>query len=287
MDKLEVLRTNVLWNVCDDVCDGRDRGAPRYTEAKEAYDALEHLDMKELRQRYVDVYTSSGLETFSIVGNDYLGEQLRDDGTTIFEGAQGVLLDENFGFHPHTTGSTTTFANADDILTDCGFDGEAERVGVMRCYMTRHGQGPLVTEIVKPPVEEEHNKTTMWAGAFRVGYLDMVALRYALEVCGGVDTLAISHRDQWEKFEKQVCTAYIGKDKNTFSRLGVSKTPDLDRQEKLTRSFAKMTPRLESWSRPVEQIQEWLQTRVGIVSQGPMRTDKTFGTPGELWGQRS
>jgi adenylosuccinate synthase len=64
----------------------------------------------------------------------------------VFEGAQGALLDEWRGFHPHTTWSTTTFDNAEALLAEAGQAGSAHRLGVTRAYLTRHGAGPFVTE---------------------------------------------------------------------------------------------------------------------------------------------
>ena len=69
-------------------------------------------------------------------------------GPCVFEGAQGVLLDEWHGFHPYTTWSTTTFANAEALL---GRRAGACRLGVLRTYTTRHGAGPLVTEDAGSP----------------------------------------------------------------------------------------------------------------------------------------
>jgi adenylosuccinate synthase len=65
-------------------------------------------------------------------------------GPVVFEGAQGVLLDEWRGFHPYTTWSTTTFANAEALLAEA--DQATIRLGVVRSYLTRHGPGPFVTE---------------------------------------------------------------------------------------------------------------------------------------------
>ena len=103
-----------------------------------------------------------------------VGGLLHGPGTTVFEGAQGVLLDEWFGFHPHTTWSTTTFANADAVLDEAGFDGHRTRVGVLRTYFTRHGPGPLVTEdaTLRPAAPEPHNADAGWQGRFRVGAFD-------------------------------------------------------------------------------------------------------------------
>jgi adenylosuccinate synthase len=105
----------------------------------------------------------------------------------VFEGAQGVLLDEWRGFHPYTTWSTTTFDNAEALLAEAGQAGSAQRLGVTRPYLTRHGAGPFVTEdaALAAALPEPHNGTGTWQGPFRVGHLDLVALRYAVEVAGG------------------------------------------------------------------------------------------------------
>ncbi|HKA67856.1 MAG TPA: adenylosuccinate synthetase [Actinomycetes bacterium] len=122
-------------------------------------------------------------------------------GRLVFEGAQGVLLDETNGFHPHTTWSRTTFENASELLTVAGVDvhdrDQVLRVGVTRTYATRHGSGPLVSEDASllPLLPEPHNTTGRWQGAFRVGHLDLVALRYAVDVCAGIDALAVTHLD--------------------------------------------------------------------------------------------
>src|SRR5687768_676429 len=102
----------------------------------------------------------------SIADESQVGEILRSDGATIFEGAQGVLLDEWFGFHPHTTWSTTTFANAETLLEEAGFNGERTRLGVLRSYFTRHGNGPLVTEEANlaAALPEIHNGENGWQG---------------------------------------------------------------------------------------------------------------------------
>lgn len=119
--------------------------------------------------------------------------RLADSGRLVFEGAQGVLLDETYGFHPHTTWSTVTPKNARALL-----EGRRARVlGVTRTYQTRHGAGPLPTEdqAVLARFPEAHNGTGEYQGAWRAGHLDAVLLRYAVECCGGVDGLAVTHLD--------------------------------------------------------------------------------------------
>lgn len=98
------------------------------------------LDVDHLFQRYrdMDFIAYESLGRARIVGDEYLPERMQS-GTTIFEGSQGVLLDENYGFHPHTTGTTTTFASADRLLQEAGFAGKVQRIGITRSYITRHG----------------------------------------------------------------------------------------------------------------------------------------------------
>jgi adenylosuccinate synthase len=105
--------------------------------------------------------------------------------------------------HPYTTWSTTTFANAATLLAEAG--AVARRLGVTRAYLTRHGPGPFVTEDATLGRPEPHNRRGPWQGAFRVGHLDAVALRYALEVSGGADELAVTHLDAPAPL---ICTAY-------------------------------------------------------------------------------
>ena len=62
----------------------------------------------------------------TITGDGHLAGLLRRDGCVVFEGAQGVLLDEWRGFHPYTTWSTTTFGNAEALLAEAGMPGEAD-----------------------------------------------------------------------------------------------------------------------------------------------------------------
>ena len=130
-----------------------------------------------------------------IVGPEYLANELRGDGTIIFEGAQGVLLDQDWGFHPHTTWTDVTYGNAEKLLAGSGCD--VLKLGIMRSYMTRHGAGPFVTEDKECDIlsTHDHNRTGEWQGNFRSGWLDLVALRYAADVLQP-DGLMVTHMDR-------------------------------------------------------------------------------------------
>jgi adenylosuccinate synthase len=112
----------------------------------------------------------------------------------VFEGAQGVLLDERVGFHPYTTGSTTTAANAVELARREGYDPYV--IGVTRTYATRHGAGPFPTESASVDFPEPHNATGPWQERFRRGYLDLAALRYAIAAEPRVAAIALTHVDK-------------------------------------------------------------------------------------------
>ncbi|MBE3203895.1 adenylosuccinate synthetase [Frankia sp. CH37] len=228
----------------------------------------------------VAVLTAFGQLT-RIVDSSWL-RVLCDRGPVVFEGAQGVLLDEWHGFHPFTTWSTTTARNAEELLAEVGRGGTARRLGVVRAYTTRHGPGPLVTEDAELTVAlpDVHNGTGRWQGAFRVGHFDAVAHRYAVEAAGGVDALALTHLDVVERLPPglglRVCDAYRI-DGATVSRLLPGPPGDLDRQGALTRRLARAEPVLgarpdvDAWP---DLVTELLDAPVTLLSRGPRAADK-------------
>jgi adenylosuccinate synthase len=114
----------------------------------------------------------------------------------VFEGAQGVLLDEKYGTAPHNTWTNTTFENADTLLNEIGCT-DRMRIGCFRTYFTRHGAGPFLTEDgnLKPLLSEQHNVDDGFQGSFRIGQFDWDLARKASEIVGGVDGIALSHLD--------------------------------------------------------------------------------------------
>ncbi|MEH1015915.1 adenylosuccinate synthetase [Micromonospora sp. CPCC 206060] len=206
-------------------------------------------------------------------------------GPVVFEGAQGVLLDEWHGFHPYTTWSTTTFANAETLLAEAGHAGSAVRLGVLRAFTTRHGAGPLVTEDPTLPLTDPHNPANRWQGAMRFGHFDAVAHRYALEVAGGVDGIALTHLDAVPP-GLRLCHAYDWTD-----RLEPGPAGDLDRQAALTHRLATTVPRYDGPPPRdrVGAVTDALGVPVAVTSYGPTSDDKSLTphAPGVLHGLMS
>jgi adenylosuccinate synthase len=149
-----------------------------------------------------------------ILDQDQIVDLLNENTVAIFEGAQGVLLDENHGFHPYTTWSTTTSTNAHLFLNEFGF-GQLSKleIGVIRTYATRHGAGPFPTynrDLTQKVLSTgEHNETGPWQKDFRCGWLDLALLNYALQLNGTVDGLAVTHVDRLKLYPQwQVTVDY-------------------------------------------------------------------------------
>lgn len=190
----------------------------------------------------------------------------------IFEGAQGVLLDEWRGFHPYTTWSTVTQHHALELIAQSGAD-ELCALGITRAYATRHGAGPFPTEDAALQLTDSGNPWNAWQQGMRFGHLDLVLLRYAAAVCGGrLDGLVVNGLDQIAG-ECRLCTSY-----DKLEALPVDDVPDLRRQEELTTLLSQARPVYQSVT--ALQLLETLATvaPVAILGQGPTWRDRRWET---------
>ena len=177
----------------------------------------------------------------------------------VMEGHQGVLLDETYGFAPYNTWTDCTFNNANKLLEEAGCE-DVQRIGVLRTYATRHGNGPLPTE-ASLDVDEPHNGTHPWMGPFRVGYFDGALANYALNCCKRqLDGLALTHLDRIPS--GKICTGY---QEPTDIAKGIFGKP----------LYIEADPRPEAFIPIVEAL---LDTPVLIQSFGPKASDKMFAT---------
>ncbi|PRX96074.1 adenylosuccinate synthetase [Allonocardiopsis opalescens] len=215
-------------------------------------------------------------ESVALVGEDHLPALLAA-GPVVFEGAQGVLLDEWRGFHPYTTWSTTTAHNALELLAEAGDGTPPLRLGVLRTTTTRHGPGPLVTEdaALTAALPEAHNGPGRWQGAFRVGHFDAVAHAYATAATGGVDEVALTHLDAPARAPGMgLCTAYRI-DGELVAALEPGPPGDLAAQARLTERLLRAEPVIApapaDWP---EAVAEVVGAPVTLLSSGPRATDK-------------
>jgi len=203
----------------------------------EEYDAFSLIHVVDIIDQYVSIYD----ETITV--DDVMESSILASPNNVWEGAQGLLLDENYGFHPNTTWSTTGSNNITSLYSYHGlFLGsyaELERVGVLRSHMTRHGVGVFVTEDedCQQWVEDDDNGHNEWQQTFRAGHLDMVMLRYSRQLCA-VDTFVLTHFDKLESDgDVKICHSYNGGYCDNIHPM-----QNLSQQEELTGMLMRATP---------------------------------------------
>jgi adenylosuccinate synthase len=215
---------------------------------------LELFDDVALVDRVIAIW-GHVVSRLSRLDDDALTCMIRNAPNVVFEGAQGVLLDERYGFHPHTTWSRCTAEGALELAGDRPLT----RLGVVRAYATRHGAGPFPTEDASMNLPELHNPDGH-AGRFRIGALDVVLLRYALRVAA-MDGLAVTCLDRVGP-TPLVCLAYDG-----FDELALPGT--LDEAEALGRALRSMRPVLSPCTQLSEAVEQWTGVKVMLTSFGP------------------
>jgi len=175
----------------------------------ELIDKLELLHQRTIAQVYDLDSNSCSLELLHLYPTDIMDSLIdglrsvapemvefpTSTAIVVFEGAQGVLLDENYGFHPHTTWSTTTTKHAHEIIELVNPKANKTTIGIQRCFHTRHGNGPLPTERRDLNLVDINNPHGKYQGAMRFGYFDNVLFKYALQT-QAIDGVFLTHCDR-------------------------------------------------------------------------------------------
>jgi adenylosuccinate synthase len=244
------------------------------------------FEEEDVIDRWISSISRIG-ELGMIVSDSVLERWFRETETVIFEGAQGVLLDADAGFHPFTTWSRCTPENALDLITEMAPESHVFKIGVMRSYAVRHGPGPLPTETNKlTSIVSEHNKYNEWQGMVRYGWFDAIMARYALGVTGGVDSLVVTHVDVLSHLKKwKYCVGYKrqrGFD-DTFVDSNISngvltsfRLPQflpLAQRAQFTQALSDIAPILETCDTDTKSVFQKIEMlighQVGIISNGP------------------
>jgi adenylosuccinate synthase len=174
------------------------------------YDVDLQYDLAELEEEFFTAIKALKELTF-IDSEEYLNKAMKEGKSILAEGAQGSLLDIDFGTYPFVTSSNTTAAGA---CTGLGIAPNKVKdvFGIFKAYATRVGSGPFPTELFDEDgatmarVGNEFGSVT--GRARRCGWLDLVALKYAVQV-NGVTQLYMMKGDVLSGFDTlKVCTAY-------------------------------------------------------------------------------
>ncbi|MEQ3664097.1 MULTISPECIES: adenylosuccinate synthase [unclassified Olleya] len=255
----------------------------------EAMIAFYNVDVQyDLEEMEVEFFESiEKLKELQFIDSEaYLHQSLKDGKTILAEGAQGSLLDIDFGTYPFVTSSNTTAAGA---CTGLGIAPNQikEVFGIFKAYTTRVGSGPFPTELFDKDGEEmarvgqEFGAVT--GRARRCGWLDLVALKYTCRV-NGVTQLMMMKSDVLSGFETlKVATAYKYKGE-TIKHLPFNIEPE--NVEPIYTEFKGWSEDLTEMSEAsqlpkalndyIAFLEEELEIPIKIVSVGPDRKQTIF-----------
>lgn len=140
-----------------------------------------------------------------------IGKYRRENKKILFEGAQGALLDIDFGSYPFVTSSNVT-SGGTITGTGIGCHGVDEVLGIVKAYQTRVGEGAFPTELhdaIGDVIRERgHEYGTVTHRPRRTGWLDLVALKYSIQI-NGISSICLTLLDVLSGFDTiQVCTSY-------------------------------------------------------------------------------
>ncbi|RKE92342.1 adenylosuccinate synthase [Ichthyenterobacterium magnum] len=238
-------------------------------------------DLKEMETEFFEAVERLKELQF-IDSEEYLNQALKSGKPILAEGAQGSLLDIDFGTYPFVTSSNTTASGA---CTGLGVAPNkiGEVFGIFKAYTTRVGSGPFPTELFDQVGDDMarigHEFGAVTGRPRRCGWLDLVALRYACQV-NGVTQLNMMKGDVLSGFKTlKVCTAYKYKGEVIkhlpYNIEEENITPIYTEFEGWTEDLTKMT---EASQLPkqlndyIDFLEKELEIPITIVSVGPDRT---------------
>lgn len=257
-------------------------------EAKNAYITKvlggEPLNYEEILKEYLEL--AKKLRPFVADTSVKVYDSILADKTVLFEGAQGMLLDIDYGTYPYVTSSNTT---AGGVASGSGIGPRmiTNAVGIAKAYTTRVGKGPFPTELdneVGEWIREKGHEYGVNTGrSRRCGWLDLVILKTSVRV-SGLTSLAVTKIDTLAGLDKiKVCVGY--KFNGEIIDYFPASLEDLALCEPVYEEFdgwddsvanARSYDELpENAKKYIERIEEFTGTRVSIVSVGPKR-DQTM-----------
>lgn len=171
---------------------------------------FEDFDLEELEKKWMEGI--SYLKEFTLTDSEHeINQYLRDGKSVLCEGAQGTMLDVDFGSYPFVTSSNTICAGA---CTGMGIGPNkiGNVYGIMKAYCTRVGSGPFPTELfdrVGDTIRQiGHEYGAVTGRERRCGWIDLVALRYSIMI-NGVTELIMMKSDVLDSFDTiKACVAY-------------------------------------------------------------------------------
>ncbi len=261
---------------------------PDFQERYEATKAMHERTLKNLNFEYdldpIEAAWKEGIEyikQFTFVDSEhFVNNLLREGKSLLCEGAQGTMLDIDFGSYPFVTSSNTVCAGA---CTGLGIAPNriGKVYGIMKAYCTRVGSGPFPTELFDADGElmsdRGHEFGAVTGRRRRCGWVDLVALRYAVRI-NGVTDLILMKSDVLDTMPViKACTAYKLQDGTVtdefpFDCEGVEPIYDELPGWQTDLTQVKSEDEFpEEFNQYISFLEEYLEAPISIVSVGPDR----------------
>lgn len=242
----------------------------------------DELDFNEIYNEYKEY--AKKLKKYVCDTTTMLHKAIKNNENILCEGAQATLLDIDFGSYPYVTSSNPTIGG---VSTGTGIGSRYinEVIGVIKAYSSRVGEGPYVTEQVNEIGDKirelGHEYGTTTKRPRRCGWLDIVALNYAIMI-NGVTSIAMNHLDTVGKLDTiKLCVAYKYKGKETTDFR--TNMDFLNNSEAVYEEFpgnfgdisgCKTFDELpENAKNYVKRIEELTNTKVGFIGTGAARNN--------------
>ncbi|MCK5261815.1 MAG: adenylosuccinate synthase [Thermoplasmatales archaeon] len=186
-----------------------DRIVPIKQKIIDIYGIDEKVDKREILEAYSNY--GKQLKNYITTTHIKLNKSIQKGKNILFEGAQGTMLDVDFGTYPYTT-SSHVIAGGSSIGAGIGPKYINEIIGIVKAYTTRVGEGPLPTELSDKIGEylqqKGHEFGTTTSRPRRCGWLDLVVVRHACMI-SGITKLAITKLDVLDSLKQvRICTHY-------------------------------------------------------------------------------
>jgi len=220
-----------------------------------------------------------------------LNKQIKKNQNILFEGAQGSMLDVDFGTYPFVT-SSSTIAAAAAIGSGVAHNKIKSVLGITKAYTTRVGEGPMPTELTdnigRYLAVEGNEKGTVTGRDRRCGWFDAPLVKRSC-ILNGVTSLALTKIDVLDKLETiKICTGY---------RVDKDELSDFPVTTSLTKKLTPIYEEIDGWNTStvglekmnelplnariyIQRIEELTETKVSIISTGPERNQTiTINSP--------
>ena len=248
----------------------------------DAYEIDEKLDKKEI----LETYTGFGeqLRDFITTTHVELNRAITSGKNILLEGAQGTMLDVEYGTYPYAT-SSHTIAGGASTGAGIGPKHIDDIIGIVKAYTTRVGEGPLPTELFdevgKHLSEKGHEIGTTTSRPRRCGWLDLVVVKHSCMI-SGITKLAITKLDVLDGLKTvKICTGYqLNGKKIDFFPANIEQVTkckllyeEFEGWNKINTNSAKLADLPENAQTYLKFIEEELKTPIAVVSIGPGRKE--------------